>query len=51
MIMIIGTLVWNDDISRHFFNFFKIFFFWVVMGGGGGGKGQKTVQNYKKVFY
>ena len=44
MIMIFGTLVWNNDISMCFFQFFKILIFWVVMGV----KGQKTVQNDKK---
>ena len=46
MIMIFGALVENDDISmRFFFNFFKILIFWVVSGG----KGQKIVQNDKKI--
>ena len=33
MIVIYGTLVWNNDICRLFFHFFKILIFWVVMGG------------------
>ena len=33
----------NDDISRHFFHFFKIFIFWAVRGV----KGQKMTQNEK----
>ena len=32
MIMIFGTLVQSDDISRVFFHFFKILLFLVVMG-------------------
>ena len=44
MIMIFGTLVWNDNVSRGLFHFFKILIFWVVRGV----KGQKTVQNNKK---
>ena len=32
MIMIFGTLVQSDDISRVFFHFFKISLFLVVMG-------------------
>ena len=43
MIVIYGILVWNNDISRHFFHFFKILIFWVVKGL----KGQKMVQNEK----
>ena len=40
----------NDNISRCFFQFFKILIFQVVRGWGGGGrvKRQKTVQNDKK---
>ena len=37
MIVIYGTLVWNHDISRYFFHFFKILISWVVKGV----KGQK----------
>ena len=42
MIMIFGTLVFND-ISRYFFHFLEIFIFQVVRreGGGGGVKGKK----------
>ena len=40
----IGTLVWNDDISKCFFQFFKILIFRVVKGI----KVQKIVQNDKK---
>ena len=43
MIVIYGTHVWND-ISWHFFHFFKSLIFWVVRRV----KGQKTVQNNKK---
>ena len=46
MIIIFGTLVQNDDISRRVFHFFKISIFWVV----GGVKGQKVVQNDKKIL-
>ena len=48
MIVIFGTPVWNDNISRQLF-FFKILIFWVVRGA----KEQKIVQNDKKlcVFY
>ena len=46
MIMIFGAFVENDDISMRFFlNFFKILIFWVVSGV----KGQKIVQNDKKI--
>ena len=31
-IVIYGTLVWTDDISRVFIHFFKIFILWVVKG-------------------
>ena len=44
LIIIYGTLMLNDDISRHFFHFFKILIFWAVRGV----KGQKTAQNDKK---
>ena len=44
MIMIFGTLVWNDDISRIFFHFIEIFIFHAVRGV----KGQKLVRNVKK---
>ena len=40
-----GTHVWNDDITKCFFQFFKILIFRVVRGV----KGQKTVQNDKKL--
>ena len=40
--MIFGTIVSNDDISRHLFHFLKILIFWIVRGGGGGGKGAKN---------
>ena len=43
MIMTFGTLVQNDDISRHFFHFFEIFIFQALTGL----KGQKTAQNEK----
>ena len=45
MIMIFGTLVWNDDISRLFFHFFEIFIFHAVRRV----KGQKLAQNVKKL--
>ena len=32
MIVIYGTKVQNDDISRRFFHIFKTSFFWVVQG-------------------
>ena len=38
IIMIFGTLVWNDDISRRFFHCFEIFIVQAVTGGGGGGE-------------
>ena len=44
MIMIFGTLVLNDDISRIFFFLFEIFIFQAVMGV----KGQKIAQDDKK---
>ena len=44
MIMIFGTLVQNDHISRGFFHFLKILIFRVLRGV----KGQETVQNDKK---
>ena len=44
MIMIFGTLVSNDDISRLSFHFLKILIFWVV----GGVEGQKMAQIDKK---
>ena len=45
MIIIFGTFVSNDDISRHFFHFFEIFIFHAVRRV----KGQKMVQNDKKL--
>ena len=39
-IIIFGTFVLNDDISRCFFHFFKIFILWI--------KGQKMAQNDKR---
>ena len=48
MIMIFGTLVLNDDISRVFSYFFKIFIFWTGREGGGGRvKGKRIAQNEK----
>ena len=47
MIMIFGTLVLNDDISRIFFFFFEIFIFQAVMGV----KGQKIAQNEKEQLH
>ena len=44
MIVVYGTLVWND-ISWYFFYFFKILIFSVVRGV----KGKKLVQNDKKL--
>ena len=44
MIVINGTLVWNDNNSTHFFYFFKILIFQVVWGI----KGLKMIQNDKK---
>ena len=43
MIVIFGAHVWNDDISRCCFHFFKILVFHVVMGV----KGKKMAQNDK----
>ena len=43
MIVIYGTFVKNDDISWHFFHFFKIKIFWIVSGV----KEQKMAQNVK----
>ena len=44
MIFICGAQVWNDNISRRFFHFFKVLIFWVVTGV----KGQKIVKMTKK---
>ena len=44
MIVIYGTHVYSDNISRLFFQFFKILIFWVVRGV----KVQKMVHNDKK---
>ena len=46
MIFICGAQVWNDNISRHVFSFFKNFDFWVVRRV----KGQKMAQNNKKLY-
>ena len=46
MIVIYGTHVQNDNISRCFSHFFKMLIFWVVRGV----KGQKMVQNEKKIL-
>ena len=43
MIVIFGTFVLNDDVSRHFLNFFEILVFWPVSRV----EGQKIVQNEK----
>ena len=43
MIMIFGTVVQNDDISRSFFHFYEIVIFQVVTVV----KGQKIAQNEK----
>ena len=40
LIIVLGTLVKNDDISRYFFQFFEILVFWAV-------KEQKVAQNEK----
>ena len=45
MIFRYGTHVQSDNISRHYFHFFKILIFWVLREV----KGQKTVQNDKKL--
>ena len=45
MIIIYGTLMENDNISRSFFLFFKILIFWVVRGV----KRQNMAQNEKKL--
>ena len=44
IIMIFGTLVLNDNISRVLFHFLHIFIFWAVMEV----KGQEMAQNAKK---
>ena len=44
MNVIYGTHVWNNNIFRHFFHFWKKKISWVVRGL----KGQKMVQNEKK---
>ena len=46
LIMIFGTLVLNDDISRPFFYCFEIFIFWAVRSV----KGQKIAQDGKKIL-
>ena len=46
MIVIYGTLV---DTLGVFFRFLKILILWVMKGGGV--KGQKMVQNKKKMFF
>ena len=46
IIVIHSTLVWNNDISRQFFQFFKMLIFWVV----GGVKGPNIVQNEEKLY-
>ena len=45
MIVIFGTHVWNDDISKSFIHFFKLLVFQVVCEV----KGQKLAQNDKKL--
>ena len=52
MIMIVGTLLLNDDFSRVFFIFFELFIFGAVRQGGGGGgiKGQKMAQYDKNIW-
>ena len=47
VVIIFGTHVYNNDISRHFFHFFKILIFWVVRGV----KGQKIAQNEKEKLH
>ena len=44
MIVICGTQVWSDNISKQFFHFYKILIFWVVRRV----KGQKMTQDDKK---
>ena len=42
MIVFFGVQVWNDDISRYFSHFFKVFIFWIVREGWEKGcKGKK----------
>ena len=48
MIVVYGTHVYNDNISRLFFHFFKVLISRVVSGGRGL-KWQKMVQNDKKL--
>ena len=47
LIVIYSTLLWNDNLSRHFFHFSK-FWFSGFLGRGEGVNGQKMVQNEKK---
>ena len=49
MIMIFGTLVLNDDISRWFFHIFFFFLIFFISWAVRGVKGQKMVQNEKKI--
>ena len=46
LIVICGTQVWDDYISKHFFSFFQNFNFWVFRGV----KGQKMTQNDQKLY-
>ena len=48
MIMIFGTLLLNDDMSRIFFIFLKFSFFGLLTGGGG--EGQEIAQ-YEKYLH
>ena len=47
LIIICGTLMQNDDISRYFFNVLKKLIFCTVSGV----KGQKIVQNEKQQLH
>ena len=51
MIVIYGTLLQNDDISRFLFHFFKIRILWVVRGRGVKGLKMKKWSKMRKKFY
>ena len=48
MIVIYGTLMQNDDISRFLFHFFKIWILWVVRGRGVKGQKMKKWSKMRK---
>ena len=47
MIMIFGTLLLNDNMSRIFFIFLKFSFFGLLAGGGGG----QEIAQYEKYLH